>query len=63
MTRAQMDQLGHTDLTFTLRVYRHGMRRDDRSRMALRSLVSGAEVQEQPSPAAGTGEQVGAVRA
>ena len=34
-----MDQLGHTDPTFTLRVYRHGMRRDDASKRALRQLV------------------------
>jgi integrase len=34
-----MDQLGHTDPTFTLRVYRHGMRRDDASKRALRDLV------------------------
>ena len=36
---AVMDQLGHTDPTFTLRVYRHGMRRDPASRKALRELV------------------------
>lgn len=36
---AVMDQLGHTDPTFTLRVYRHGMRRDAASRAALRELV------------------------
>jgi integrase len=34
-----MDQLGHTDPTFTLRVYRHGMRRDDASKLAMRELV------------------------
>ncbi|MGN6870292.1 MAG: tyrosine-type recombinase/integrase [Solirubrobacteraceae bacterium] len=34
-----MDQLGHTDGKFTLRVYRHGMRRDQASRDALRQLV------------------------
>ncbi len=34
-----MDQLGHTDPAFTLRVYRHGMRRDDASKLALRELV------------------------
>jgi integrase len=34
-----MDQLGHTDASFTLRVYRHGMRRDQASRRALRELV------------------------
>lgn len=34
-----MDQLGHTDPAFTLRVYRHGMRRDDASKAALRELV------------------------
>ena len=31
-----MDQLGHTDPGFTLRVYRHGMRRDEASAKALR---------------------------
>ena len=34
-----MDRLGHTDPSFTLRVYRHGMRRDAASRTALRELV------------------------
>ena len=34
-----MDQLGHTDPAFTLRVYRHGMRRDQTSKDALHSLV------------------------
>jgi len=34
-----MDQLGHTDPAFTWRVYRHGMRRDDASKQALRDLV------------------------
>jgi hypothetical protein len=34
-----MDQLGHTDPTFTLRVYRHGMRRDPASKARLRELV------------------------
>ncbi len=34
-----MDQLGHTDPGFTLRVYRHGMRRDQASRQRLRDLV------------------------
>ncbi len=32
-------QLGHTDPAFTLRVYRHGMRRDEASKQALRELV------------------------
>jgi hypothetical protein len=34
-----MDQLGHTDPTLTLRVYRHRMRRDEASKRALRELV------------------------
>ena len=34
-----MDQLGHTDPGFTLRVYRHGMRRDRTARESLRALV------------------------
>ncbi len=38
-----MDQLGHTDPSFTLRVYRHGMRRDGASKEALRVLVGGAD--------------------
>jgi integrase len=38
-----MDQLGHTDPGFTLRVYRHGMRRDQASKDALRELVGGAD--------------------
>ncbi len=38
-----MDQLGHTDPGFTLRVYRHGMRRDAASMEKLRALVGGAD--------------------
>jgi integrase len=34
-----MDQIGHTDPGFTLRVYRHGMRRDDAAQEHLRALV------------------------
>jgi integrase len=40
---AAMDQLGHTDPTFTLRVYRHGMRRDPEAKARLRKLVGAAE--------------------
>lgn len=36
-----MDQLGHTDPAFTLRVYRHGMRRDPTAKEHLRALVGG----------------------
>jgi integrase len=36
---AVMDQLGHTDPTFTLRVYRHGMCRDPESKVLLHELV------------------------
>ena len=36
---AVMDQMGHTDAAFTMRVYRHGMRRDKASRRAWRELV------------------------
>jgi integrase len=36
---AVMDQLGHEDAGFTLRVYRHGMRRDEDSRTQLAQLV------------------------
>lgn len=43
-----MDQLGHTDPAFTLRVYRHAMRRDPGEKDRLRALV-GADL------AAGTG--------
>jgi hypothetical protein len=38
-----MDQLGHTDPTFTLRVYRHGMRRDPESKAQLEALIEGSE--------------------
>jgi integrase len=40
---AVMDQLGHEDTGFTLRVYRHGMRRDEDSKAALRVLVGHSE--------------------
>ena len=38
---AVMDQLGHTDPSVTLWIYRHGMRRDAASRDALSTLVAG----------------------
>jgi hypothetical protein len=34
-----IDQLGHEDAAFTLRVYRHGMRRGEYSKPALARLV------------------------
>jgi integrase len=36
-----MQQLGHTDPAFTLRVYTHVMRRSDQEREELRTLVEG----------------------
>jgi hypothetical protein len=36
---AMTDLLGHTDPGFTLRVYRHSMRRDQQSKDQLRALV------------------------
>src|SRR5690348_15387343 len=36
-----MQQLGHTDPAFTLRVYSHVMRRNDEERQELRALVYG----------------------
>jgi integrase len=44
---AVMDQLGHTDPTFTLRVYRHGMRRDEKAKAALRELVGVEDTKRQ----------------
>jgi integrase len=41
-----MDQTGHTNPTFTFRVYRHAMRRDQASKDRLRALV-GFEVEAQ----------------
>ncbi len=41
---AVMDQLGHTDPAFTLRVYRHGMRRGEEEKEQLRALVEGSTV-------------------
>jgi integrase len=38
---AVMDQIGHSDPGFTLRVYRHGMRRDPAAKQRLRALVDG----------------------
>jgi len=37
--RVVMDQMGHTDPAFTLRVYSHSMRWDEASRRTLRELV------------------------
>jgi integrase len=36
-----MSQLGHTDPAFTLRVYAHGMRRDEGDKERLEAIVSG----------------------
>jgi Phage integrase family len=52
---AMMDLLGHTDPGFTLRVYRHSMRRDPESRDQLRALVGVDD--------SGTGEVSGKSRA
>lgn len=38
-----MEQLGHTDPAFTLRVYTHMMRRSDTERQQLRALVQGEQ--------------------
>lgn len=38
-----MEQLGHTDPAFTLRVYTHVMRRSDAERQQLRALVEGEQ--------------------
>jgi integrase len=38
-----MDQLGHVDPGFTLRVYRHGMRRNSTAKERLRALVAGTD--------------------
>ena len=48
-----MDELGHTDPGFTLRVYRHSMRREQDSREQLRALIGA--VQLAPN---GTSEQI-----
>lgn len=40
---AVMDQLGHEDAGFTLRVYRHGMRRGEDEKAELWALVNGEE--------------------
>lgn len=51
---AVMDQLGHEDAAFTLRVYRHGMRRDTAARERLQALVGSAEkVQKSASGVSG----------
>ena len=47
-----MDQLGHTDPGFTLRVYRHAMRRDPAARDRLRVLVGATEMPSAQLPAA-----------
>jgi integrase len=52
---AVMDQLGHTDPTFTLRVYRHGMRRGEEEKAALRELVDGGEGVEAAATAIAAG--------
>lgn len=47
--------MGHTDAAFTLRVYRHGMRRDKASRRAWRELVG------LPDQAASDTGEIGAI--
>jgi integrase len=42
--RVVMDQMGHADPAFTLRVYTHSMRWDEPSRRALRELVGESDV-------------------
>jgi integrase len=54
-----MDQLGHTDPGFTLRVYRHGMRRDPGDSDRLRKLVGeGEDIQLKAQPPAGAPPRV-----
>jgi hypothetical protein len=53
-----MDQLGHTDPTFTLRVSGHGMRRDPQARAALSELVG--ELKRQRKGSSGESERLGA---
>jgi integrase len=36
-----MDELGHTDESLALRIYRHPMRRDEAAKARLRALVKG----------------------
>ena len=50
---AVMDQLGHTDPSFTLRVYRHGMRRDAAAKTRLQKLVGVGIVRQVADPASG----------
>lgn len=46
-----MAQIGHTDPTFTLRVYTHAMSRDPAERTRLKALIAGERAGEtQPSP-------------
>lgn len=52
---AVMDQLGHEDAGFTLRVYRHGMRRDERSQRALAQLVGGESKRHRKGTSASKG--------
>jgi hypothetical protein len=47
-----MDQLGHEDAAFTLRVYRHSMRRDEKSKQALAQLVGKAAKLDEDANAA-----------
>ncbi len=54
---AAMDQLGHTDPGFTLKVYRHGMRRDEDSKRELRELV-GREDQDSKGTGKGTSGEI-----
>jgi integrase len=57
---AVMDQPGHTDPGFTLRVYRHGMRRDEKSKAQLTALV-GLETDAKRHQKGTSGENEGAL--
>jgi hypothetical protein len=50
-TASEHGFLGHTDPTFTLRVCRHGMRRDAESKAALAALVGASFGQRKDSSA------------
>jgi integrase len=62
---ALMDQLGHTDATFTLRVYPHAMRRDAEAKIALHRLIGSTSMLSRgaPAPDLGTGAFSFGVRA
>jgi Phage integrase family len=52
------EQLGHSDPAFTMKYYRHAMRRDEQSKAELRALVQGIVAVDSASNGTNEGQTV-----